>query len=164
MIPICSRRSKHNKIILETIAVSHYVEKVRWALDLLNIDYEEEQDCGIIGVFFTGRMVPGLRVPRQNFTIYNSDDILRYLYGKHYADPVRLFNFVAAAVGAVATVVVAVAAVADDVEADDVEADDVVTSIKEIAEMKITTYALKKGKKKLLKSPISYDKKYQKSF
>ena len=142
MIPICSRRSKHNKIILETIAVSHYVEKVRWALDLLNIDYEEEQDCGIIGVFFTGRMVPGLRVPRQNFTIYNSDDILRYLYGKHYADPVRLFNFVVAAVAAVATVAVAVAAAADDVEADDV-----VTSIYGIAEMKIATYALKKGKK-----------------
>ena len=102
MIPICSRRSKHNKIILETIAVSHYVEKVRWALDLLNIDYEEEQDCGIIGVFFTGRMVPGLRVPRQNFTIYNSDDILRYLYGKHYADPVRHFYFVVVVVAAAA--------------------------------------------------------------
>ncbi len=27
-------------------------------------------------------------MPRRNFTLYNSADILRYLYGKHYGDPV----------------------------------------------------------------------------
>ena len=100
--------------MLESIALSHYVEKVRWALDILAIDYEEEQDVGIVGAFFTGRMacdylyvwltligglypmvhgaptyqVPGLRLPGKNFTVYNSPDILRYLYGKFYNDPV----------------------------------------------------------------------------
>ena len=107
-----TRRGKDNRLVLETISLSHYVEKVRWSLDILGVDYEEEQDAGIIGVFFTGRMVswsdykfdladedelllqakfqvPGLRIPGKNFTVYNSSDILRYLYGKYYNDPVR---------------------------------------------------------------------------
>ncbi len=28
--------------------------------------------------------VPALKIPAQNMTIYNSSDILRYLYGKYY--------------------------------------------------------------------------------
>lgn len=45
------------RLVLEALPVSHYVEKVRWALDKLGVPYEEEQDIGIGGVFFLGRMV-----------------------------------------------------------------------------------------------------------
>ena len=30
------------EVVLETIAVSHFVEKVRWSLDRLGVDYDEE--------------------------------------------------------------------------------------------------------------------------
>lgn len=44
-------------MILESLPVSHYVDKVRWCLDRLGQKYEEESDVGILGVFFIGRMV-----------------------------------------------------------------------------------------------------------
>jgi glutathione S-transferase len=70
---------------LETIAASHFVEKVRWSLDRLGVAYEEEQNVGALGVFFIGRTVPKLyiRTGSVTSTIGNSSDILRYLWGRY---------------------------------------------------------------------------------
>ena len=67
-------------MILNSLPISHYVEKVRWCLDYAGIAYEEEQDVGIIGILLLGRTVPTLHVPARGVTISNSSDILRYLY------------------------------------------------------------------------------------
>lgn len=77
------QRGKDKRIILESLTVSHYVEKIRWCLDYLNITYEEEEDSGILGLFITGRTVPVLKIPGNAISIGNSPDILRYLYGEH---------------------------------------------------------------------------------
>ena len=73
---------------LETIAASHYVEKVRWCMDRLGVDYHERQVVGVLGVFFTGRSVPLLKIRTGivRSRIGNSSDILRYLWGR-YAVP-----------------------------------------------------------------------------
>ena len=42
-------------LVLETIAASHFVEKVRWCMDRLGLDYAERQSGGTLGAFFTGR-------------------------------------------------------------------------------------------------------------
>ena len=93
-------RPSKRKMVLETISLSHYAEKVRWTMDALGSDYVEEQDAAIMGVFLTGRTIPGLRVPNRNFTIYNSADILRYLYAKNYNDPVSMLILYNCASGA----------------------------------------------------------------
>ena len=67
-------------MILNSLPISHYVEKVRWCLDYTGLAYEEEQDVGIIGILLLGRTVPTLHVPARGVTISNSSDILRYLY------------------------------------------------------------------------------------
>lgn len=74
-------------IVLETISASHFVEKVRWCLDRLEIDYTERQSAGTLGVFFTGRSVPQLRVRTGivQTVIGNSPDILRYLWATNCA-------------------------------------------------------------------------------
>ena len=36
--------------------------KVRWAMDYMNIDYEEEENSGILGILTLGRSVPQLKV------------------------------------------------------------------------------------------------------
>ena len=81
-------RVKDKRVILETISISHYVEKVRWCLDYLDIDYVEKENVGILGIFLLGRSVPQLKVPGRGsgVTIGNSSDILRYLYGEHCLD------------------------------------------------------------------------------
>ena len=62
MISVLYRRhSEENRMILESLPVSHYVDKVRWCLDKLGQPYEEESDVGILGVMILGRMVPALR-------------------------------------------------------------------------------------------------------
>lgn len=70
---------------LETISVSHFAEKVRWSIDRLGIDYVERQSAGIIGVLFTGRTVPRLKIHtgRVISIIGDSPDILRYLWGRY---------------------------------------------------------------------------------
>ena len=75
------------EIELETIAASHFVEKVRWCMDRLGIDYAERQVVGVLGVFFTGRSVPKLkfRTGMVRSTIGNSPEILRYLWGAYAA-------------------------------------------------------------------------------
>ena len=74
-------------IVLETISASHFVEKVRWCMDRLEIDYTERQSGGTLGAFFTGRSVPQLRVRTGivQTVIGNSPDILRYLWATNYA-------------------------------------------------------------------------------
>lgn len=75
-------------IVLETISASHFVEKVRWCMDRLGVDYAERQSGGTLGAFFTGRTVPQLRVRTGivQSVIGNSPDILRYLWATHYAE------------------------------------------------------------------------------
>ncbi len=70
-------------LVLETISASHFVEKVRWCMDRLEIEYTERQSGGTLGVFFTGRTVPQLRIRTGlvESVIGDSPDILRYLWG-----------------------------------------------------------------------------------
>ena len=74
-------------VILESISASHFVEKVRWCMDRLEVDYTERQSAGTLGVFFTGRTVPQLRVRTGlvQSVIGNSPEILRYLWGAYGA-------------------------------------------------------------------------------
>ena len=70
-------------LVLETISASHYVEKVRWCLDRLGVDYEEQPWGGTLGAFYMGRTVPRLifRTGIVHSQIGNSPEILRYLWG-----------------------------------------------------------------------------------
>jgi glutathione S-transferase len=73
---------------LETISVSHFVEKVRWCLDRLGVDYREKPVGGTLGAFFLARTVPVLkfRSGRVRSSIGNSPEILRYLWGRYAAE------------------------------------------------------------------------------
>ena len=84
-------------VVLETIAVSHYVEKVRWCLDRLGVDYIERQSGGTLGAYFTGRSVPQLRVRTGmvQSVIGNSPEILRFLYGYYAGDADKDAEFLA---------------------------------------------------------------------
>jgi len=75
-------------IVLESIGASHFVEKVRWCMDVLGIDYTEEVHGGTLGAFYRGRTVPLLRFRTGWVTsrIGNSAEILRYLWGSRPAD------------------------------------------------------------------------------
>ena len=79
-------------LVLETIPASHFVEKVRWNMDVAGLDYLEKPAAGTLGAFFAGRTVPRLRVRTGlvRSQIGNSAEILRYLYGRYVAaDPAR---------------------------------------------------------------------------
>jgi glutathione S-transferase len=71
-----------------TISVSHFVEKVRWCLDRLGVDYTEKAAGGSLGAFFLGRTVPVLkfRSGAVRSAIGNSPEILRYLWGRYAAE------------------------------------------------------------------------------
>ena len=73
---------------LETISASHFVEKVRWCLDRLGLDYRERPVGGTLGAFFLGRTVPVLkfRSGAVRSSIGNSPEILRYLWGRYSAE------------------------------------------------------------------------------
>jgi len=73
---------------LETISASHFVEKVRWCLDRLGVDYVERPVGGTLGAFFLGRTVPVLkfRSGAVRSSIGNSPEILRYLWGRYEAE------------------------------------------------------------------------------
>lgn len=75
------------ELVVETIALSHFVEKVRWCMDRLEIDYTEQQSGGTLGAYFTGRSVPQLRVRTGivQSVLGNSPEILRYLWGRYFA-------------------------------------------------------------------------------
>jgi len=68
---------------LETIPASHFVEKVRWCMDRLGVEYVEQPWAGTIGAFYRGRSVPQLRFRTGivQSSIGNSAEILRYLWG-----------------------------------------------------------------------------------
>jgi len=72
---------------LETIAASHFVEKVRWCMDRLGIEYTERQWVGVLGVFSMGRSVPELKIRTGlvRSRIGNSPEILRFLWGAYAA-------------------------------------------------------------------------------
>ena len=65
------------RIVLESISASHYCEKVRWCLDQAQVEYTEECSAGILGMLFTGRTVPTLRISQIPLRISNSSTILR---------------------------------------------------------------------------------------
>ncbi len=74
-------------LVLETISASHFVEKVRWCMDRLGLDYQEVPWCGTLGAFYLGRTVPRLhfRSGMVRSQIGNSPEILRYLWGAYGA-------------------------------------------------------------------------------
>ena len=76
------------ELVLETISASHFVEKVRWCLDRLGVDYRERPAGGTLGAFFLGRTVPRLwfRAGTSRSNIGNSSEILRYLWGRYAAE------------------------------------------------------------------------------
>ena len=79
-------------LILSTISASHFVEKVRWCMDRLGVDYVERPAGGAMGAFFLGRTVPQLkaRTGAVQSVIGNSAEILRYLWGRYAVDdPVK---------------------------------------------------------------------------
>ena len=78
---------KSPDLVLETIGTSHFVEKVRWCMDRLTLEYTERQAVGILGVMFLGRTVPQLKVKTGlvQSVIGNSSDILRYLWATNQA-------------------------------------------------------------------------------
>jgi len=73
------------EIVLEAIAVSHFVEKVRWSLDRLGVDYVERMNAATLGAYFTGRTVPQLRIRTGivQSIVGNSPEILRFLWGNY---------------------------------------------------------------------------------
>ncbi|MFC1720621.1 glutathione S-transferase N-terminal domain-containing protein [Pseudomonadota bacterium] len=72
---------------LTTISASHFVEKVRWCMDRLGLEYTEKPAGGTLGAFFLGRTVPVLkfRTGAVRSQIGNSPEILRYLWGRYSA-------------------------------------------------------------------------------
>lgn len=75
-------------LVLATISASHFVEKVRWSMDRLGLDYVEQTSGGALGAFFRGRTVPQLKVRTGivQSSIGNSAEILRYLWGRYAAE------------------------------------------------------------------------------
>ena len=83
---------KTPEFVLASISASHFVEKVRWSMDKLGVDYAEQTSGGTLGAYFRGRTVPQLKVRTGHVrsVIGNSPDILRYLYGRClHDDPER---------------------------------------------------------------------------
>lgn len=72
-------------LVLATISASHFVEKVRWCMDRLGIDYVEQVSGATLGAYYSGRSVPQLKVRTGivRSVIGDSPDILRYLYGRY---------------------------------------------------------------------------------
>lgn len=73
---------------LRTISASHFVEKVRWCMDRLGVDYTETPCGGTLNAFYLGQSVPLLRFRSGNVrsSIGNSAEILRYLWGRYAAE------------------------------------------------------------------------------
>lgn len=76
---------REEKIVLETIGASHYVEKARWHLDRLGVDYREARSVGGLGIFLTGRSVPRLTLGEGTgqSVIGDSTELLRFLWGRY---------------------------------------------------------------------------------
>lgn len=63
--------------------ISHFCEKARWCMDLIDVPYEELNVGGILSLFFRSRTVPWLVDYSSNSLIGNSDEILMYLSAVH---------------------------------------------------------------------------------
>ena len=76
-------------VVLDTISASHFVEKVRWNMDIAGIEYTERTTAGTLGAYFLGRTVPRLRfrTGAVRSEIGNSREILRYLWGAYRTSP-----------------------------------------------------------------------------
>lgn len=61
--------------------ISHFVEKVRWCMDIIRCPYEEVTVGGLLTMFGRGRSVPFLLDSQSCSVIGNSDEILMYLHG-----------------------------------------------------------------------------------
>jgi glutathione S-transferase len=87
--------AKTPAIVLTTISASHFVEKVRWCMDRLGLDYVERPAGGALGAFFLGRTVPQLKVRTGavQSVIGNSAEILRYLWGRYSVDDPQAAEF-----------------------------------------------------------------------
>lgn len=71
-----------SKIKLVSIAMSHYCEKVRWALDLKKLEYEEEFHLPIFQVGAARKVAGGRTVPAMisgDKRLGDSTDILKHL-------------------------------------------------------------------------------------
>ena len=79
---------KTPELVLATISASHFVEKVRWCMDRLGLEYTEQVAGGAMGAFFGGRTVPQLKIRTGavQSSIGNSPEILRYLWGRYGAE------------------------------------------------------------------------------
>ncbi|NNC77150.1 MAG: hypothetical protein HKN77_04255 [Woeseiaceae bacterium] len=79
------RPEKVPDVVLDSISASHFVEKVRWNMDVAGIDYVERTSAGTLGAFYLGRTVPRLRfrTGAMRSEIGNSAEILRYLWGAY---------------------------------------------------------------------------------
>lgn len=80
--------AKTPELELCTISASHFVEKVRWCMDRLGVEYSETPSGGTLNAFYLGRSVPLLRFRTGGVrsTIGNSAEILRYLWGRYSAE------------------------------------------------------------------------------
>jgi hypothetical protein len=89
-------------LILETVAISHYVDKVRWCLDRLGVPYREVQNVTLLIMFFTGRTVPRLHIRTGGATsrLGDSPAILRYLWGAYACECGERAEFLKPAVDA----------------------------------------------------------------
>jgi glutathione S-transferase len=83
------------ELVLETISASHYVEKVRWCMDRLGLEYTERPWGGTLVAFYLGRTVPRLifRTGLVHSQIGNSPEILRFLWGAYSASHGSAANF-----------------------------------------------------------------------
>lgn len=63
-----------------SLAYSHYVERLRWALDAAGVSYVEEQHTVLRGIFWNGTTVPVLEC-RGRGVINDSSDAIRFLAG-----------------------------------------------------------------------------------
>jgi len=70
-----------SKRVLESVPISHFVEKVRWALDKIGMPYTEEGEVVVMGILFKGRTVPTLHVGGRT-RLGDSKQILEFLYGE----------------------------------------------------------------------------------
>ena len=77
---------KTPELVLETTPASHFVEKVRWSMDRLDVEYTENPIGGTLGAFYRGRTVPQLKVRTGavRSVIGNSAEILRFLWGRYH--------------------------------------------------------------------------------
>ncbi|MEO1202022.1 MAG: glutathione S-transferase N-terminal domain-containing protein [Pseudomonadota bacterium] len=83
-----AKPERRPELELDAISISHFVEKVRWNLDLTGLEYAENVAGGTLGAYFTGRTVPRLRfrTGAVRSEIGNSAEILRYLWGRYGAE------------------------------------------------------------------------------